>query len=254
MLTMKKLLLRLFVLFFFLGLGKGVFAQCTPADSTSCPDPENNGQICPDTLKNGYLNQEYNQTVSILAPPQVLAQGLYVPVKYLHLVDVGNLPPGISWKSNDSTNNFYPHKYACVLFSGVCTDTGTYALKIKVDVYVDINGISVLLGHNVDSTSLSITVEEANGLDDKRSGHQAVKAWPNPFRDGFHLQFFSPSGRTVQVEIYTLLGQRVFKRDYPAVPGRNVLTVHARGLSDRLYLVKLTTGGKQYTTVITRAR
>lgn len=251
---MKHILQYFFVILFFFGLSLDVFAQCTPADSTSCPDPENNGQICPDTLKTGYLDQEYSQTVSILAPPQVLAQGLYVPVKYIHLAEVGNLPPGISWKSNDNTNNFYPHKYSCVLFSGVCADTGTYALKIKVDVYVDINGIAVLLGHNVDSTSLSITVEAANGVGENFSSRQKIKAWPNPFRDRFQLQFFSLSGYSAQVEIYTLRGQRIFRRDYPASPGRNVLTIDGHGLHHQLYLIKLTTGGKQYTTVITKAR
>ncbi|HFB61793.1 MAG TPA: hypothetical protein ENJ69_02295, partial [Bacteroidetes bacterium] len=123
---MKKILRFLMFMWMFLGLQAGLLAQCTPADSTSCPDPENNGQVCPDTLNTGYLGQEYNQTVSILAPPQVLAQGLYVPVKYVHLADVENLPPGITWKSNDTTDNFYPHVYSCVLFSGVCSDTGTY--------------------------------------------------------------------------------------------------------------------------------
>ena len=237
-----------------MGLQVGVLAQCTPADSTSCPDPENNGQVCPDTLNTGYLGQEYNQTVSILAPPQVLAQGLYVPVKYVHLADVENLPPGITWKSNDTTDNFYPHVYSCVLFSGVCADTGTYQLKIKVDVYVDISGIAVLLGHNVDSTSLSITVEAANGIGDHFSKGQKIKAWPNPFRDRFRLQFFSSSGHSALVEIYTLQGQRVFRRNYPASPGRNVLSVDGRGLHRQFYLVRLTTGGKHFTTVLSGIR
>ena len=251
---MKKILRFLMFMWMFLGLQAGLLAQCTPADSTSCPDPENNSQVCPDTLNTGYLGQEYNQSVSILAPPQVLAQGLYVPVKYIHLADVGNLPPGISWKSKDTTNNFYPHKYGCVLLSGVCSDTGTYQLKIKVDVYVDISGIAVLLGHNVDSTSLSITVEAANGIGDHFSERQKIKAWPNPFRDRFHLQFFSSSGHSALVEIYTLQGQRVFRRNYPASPGRNVLTVDSRGLYRQFYLVRLTTGGKHFTTVLSGIR
>ncbi len=251
---MKKILQSFFVLLFFFGFSAGVLAQCTPADSTSCPDPENNGQVCPDTLNTGYLGQEYNQTVTILAPPQVLAQGLYIPVKYIHLADVGNLPPGISWKSKDTTNNFYPHKYGCVLLSGVCSDTGTYQLKIKVDVYVDISGIAVLLGQNVDSTSLSITVEASNGIGDHFSGRQKIKAWPNPFRDRFHLQFFSPAGQSALVEIYTLQGQRVFRRNFPASPGRNVLSVDGRGLHRQLYLVRLTVGGRQYTTVLSGMR
>jgi len=250
---MKKILQPLLVILFFLGLSSGVIAQCTPADSTTCPDPENNGQICPDSLKNAYLNQEYNQTISILAPPQIIVQGIPIPIKYIHLVDVGNLPPGISWKSNDSTNKFYPHIYSCVLFSGVSADTGTYILRIKVGVYGDVIGTTVSLGTNVDSTSLSITVEASNGIGENIFIRQKIKVWPNPFEKEFHLQFLSPSGHSTRIEIYTLSGQRVFRQDWHTSPGQNVLTIDGNGLHQQHYIIKLTTGGKQYTAILTKA-
>ncbi len=250
---MKKLLQYLLIILFFLGLSLGAIAQCTPADSTTCPDPENNGQICPDSLKNGYLNQEYSQTISILAPPQIIVQGIPIPIKYIHLVDVGNLPPGISWKSNDSTNKFYPHIYSCVLLSGVCTDTGTYTLKIKVDVYGDLGGTPIYLGQNVDSTSLSITVEAPNGIGENIFIRQKIKVWPNPFEKEFHLQFLSFSGHSTRVEIYTLLGQRVFRQDFLTSPGQNMLTIDGNDLHQQHYIIKLTTGGKQYTAILTKA-
>ncbi|GMT45835.1 MAG: hypothetical protein IEMM0006_1667 [bacterium] len=250
---MRKILQPLLIILFFLGMSLDAIAQCTPADSTTCPDPENNGQICPDSLKNGYLNQEYNQTISILAPPQIVVQGIPIPIKYIHLVDVGNLPPGISWKSDDSTNNFYPHIYSCVLLSGVSADTGTYTLRIKVDVYGDIAGTPVLLGQNVDSTSLSITVEASNGIDKNIFIRQKIKVWPNPFEKEFHLQFLSPSGNSTQIEIYTLLGKRVFRQNYPTSPGQNTLTIDGNVFHQQHYIIKLTTGGKQYTAILTKA-
>ena len=36
-------------------------AQCTPGDETSCPDPENNGEVCPAVLPNGIIGKEYKQ-------------------------------------------------------------------------------------------------------------------------------------------------------------------------------------------------
>ncbi len=250
---MRKILQPLLIILFFLGLSLDAIAQCTPDDSTSCPDPENNGQICPDSLKNGYLNQEYNQTISILAPPQIVVQGISIPIKYIHLVDVGNLPPGVSWKSNDSTNNFYPHIYSCVLLSGVIADTGTYTLKIKVGVYGDVAGTLFYIGQNIDSTSLSITVEAYNGIDENIFIRQKIKVWPNPFEKEFHLQFLSPSGHSTRIEIYTMLGQRVFRQDWHTSPGQNTLTIDGNDFHQQNYIIKLTTGGRQYTAILTKA-
>ncbi len=250
---MKKILLLLLTMLFGLMLSNIVTAQCTPADSISCPDPENNGEVCPDSLNIGYVDKAYNQAVSILAPPIVVLYGDTTIVHHVHLVDVENLPPALTWQSNAANDDFYPGTYSCVLFSGICTDTGNYVLKIVVDVFVVLNGSPIFIGQNIDSTSLSIRVEKFNGIDESVFVRHPLKIWPNPFDQSFQLQFLSSSGNSTQVEIYSLQGKRVFSKTFYTVPGNNMLNIDGSHFGQKHFIVKLKTGNKQYSGILTKA-
>ena len=93
------------------------FAQCTPGDETTCPDPENNGEVCPAVLPNGIIGKEYSQEFTIIAPPEYEIDGNVIPLHHIKIVDVENLPPGITWETNASDSVFMVVTYKCVLLS-----------------------------------------------------------------------------------------------------------------------------------------
>ena len=177
---MKKKLLLFFAVIAF-GMHLQTYAQCTPGDSLSCPDPENNGQICPDLLPPAILGTPFSEEVTILPPPTFTYLSATVPIHRIVLKSVDNLPPGLTYASNEPSGVFYPGTYYCVLLSGTPTDTGVFTLKIVVDAYILFLGNPVYVGEQTDSTSLSITVQAA------ASTHQGQMEWadakpvPNPF-------------------------------------------------------------------------
>ena len=92
-----------------------VLAQCTPGDETSCPDPENNGEVCPAELPNGIIGQEYSQEFTIIIPPEYNWEGNVIPIDHIKIMNVGNLPPDITWQTNAEDSIFNPETYYCVL-------------------------------------------------------------------------------------------------------------------------------------------
>lgn len=70
-----------------------VKAQCTPGNSTTCPDLENNGEVCPAILPDGITGMDYNEEFTILAPPEYDLMGTVIQLHHIKIVDVNNLPP-----------------------------------------------------------------------------------------------------------------------------------------------------------------
>ncbi len=249
---MKNKLRFLFIFLLGFTFSAIVYGQCTPADSTSCPDPENNGEVCPDSLNVGYLGQQYNQTISILPPPELDSGGLTIPIHHLKLVDVGNLPPGISWVSNADDSIFMAGNYYCVLFSGVPADTGSYVLKIIVDVYASFGGSYFFLGQVIDSTSLTMHIEKSSGIESGLVNGKRLTFWPNPFAGDFRLKFISSDQGTTEIVVYTIQGKPVLRKTVYTPSGENVLFFDGKKLSKGNYVVKLTKGKETYTGIITK--
>ncbi len=248
---MKNKLRFLFLFLFGFLFTAIVYGQCTPADSTSCPDPENNGEVCPDSLNVGYLGQQYNQTVSILPPPELDSGGLVIPIHHLKLIDVGNLPPGITWVCNADDSVFMAGNYYCVLFSGVPSDTGSYDLKIIVDVYASFGGSYFLLGQVIDSTSLTMHIEKSSGINGSLNKGE-LSFYPNPFSGDFRVRFNSSTSGYAGMEIYTLQGIKVYQRSFYSPAGENVVFVDGAKLSRGSYVVKMTDNNKTFTGIVVK--
>ena len=86
--------------------------------------------------RTGSSETSYNQQFTIIAPPEYDIEGTIIPLHHIKIVDVKNLPPGITWETNASDSVFMVGEYYCVLLSGICNETGTFPLKIVVDVYI----------------------------------------------------------------------------------------------------------------------
>jgi hypothetical protein len=248
----KRLRLLVFILLGFAAL-PSVMAQCTPADSTSCPDPEGNGAVCPDTLQTAYLGQDYEQVVTMLIP-STYDTGIYsVPLHHVQLKDVAGLPEGIQWQSNADNNIFMAGNYYCVLFSGTPVDTGHYVLKIVVDVYSSYNNVPIFVGTTVDSTSIWIDVVDANAVNQESLNSLRFRAWPNPFRSRLQVDFVSNKPGKVAVDLYNLLGQALYHGEFFTISGENTLQVPTQNISPQTMIVRLKQGDKAYTKIISKA-
>lgn len=232
--TLLKHLLILFSLVF---SALAVNAQCEPMGPEECPDPENNGEICPDTMPVGYLNQAYAEAATILVPEE---DSTGVLIHHLTLRAIDNLPSGLSWVSNAANNEFMAGNYYCVLLEGTPLVADTFYLRIVIDVYIDLLGNPVLITQVVDSTSLSMIIREEYGIDDHDNGITGMENYPNPFREKTSIQFSSKEESSGSIEIYSLHGIKIHEQDIMISRGENSIGFDGAGLpaGTYCYLVK----------------
>jgi hypothetical protein len=233
---MKKTLLLFFAVIAF-GMHLQTYAQCTPGDSLSCPDPENNGEICPAFLPPAIQNAIYSEEVTILPPPTFTYLSATVPIHRIVLKSVDNLPPGMTYASNEPSGVFYPGTYYCVLLSGTPTDTGIFTLKIVVDAYILVLGTPVYAGEQIDSTSLSITVQAATPVNRLQAESIASRPFPNPFSTETVFDLNGFTGGEIRLSIYDQLGRRVFRDKLLNGEGR--ISLDGTQLSPGLYFYRL---------------
>ncbi|MCX6234508.1 MAG: T9SS type A sorting domain-containing protein [Bacteroidetes bacterium] len=251
---MKKvkisLMLIIAIVFF-----KQAFPQCTPMDSIACPDPENNGEVCPETLPGGIAGIAYESVATILPPPEVEFQpGVFIPLHHIKLTDVQNLPPGITYQSDSPDNIFLVGTYYCILLSGVPTVAGNYVLKIIVDIWAEGigGGEPIWIAQQTDSTSLSIKIIwDPNAIDEPNDDSFHLDGCkPNPFIDRTRISFYSPDPAELSFDIYDLLGQIMYHQVFPAIRGENFIDLNGGRLPAGLYYYSISGAEKKLTKIL----
>ncbi|HOW24393.1 MAG TPA: T9SS type A sorting domain-containing protein [Bacteroidales bacterium] len=250
-------------LHFFVGLLlTGLFsiaswAQCTPGDAITCPDPEENGQVCPDSLQGAVAGQLYSQAFTILAPPGYPYNGDTILLDHITLKDVTGLPEGFSWQSNSPANEFMVGTYYCVLLEGTPTLAGIYPLHITVDVFAKLFPTlpPILVATVTDSTSLFIAVKwDPNAIEEKPSASLIpVLPGPNPFSGSTRIGFQVKDPCEVTLEVYDLVGQLRFAESVAAKHGTSYFGFDGRLLATGLYIVKISNGMTAFTSRLIKA-
>lgn len=226
-------------------------AQCTPGDETTCPDAENNGEVCPAILPNGIIDMEYNQEFTIIAPPEYEWEEQIIPLHHLKIVDVTSLPPGITWQTNAADSIFMVGTYYCVLLSGTSEEVGNYPLKIVVDVYISILGTPVYATQVVDSTSISMKVTwDPDGIESYKENEMTINVWPNPFQDEIAFSLTDNGNKAVTVEIYSMLGSLLVNEDYATNIPNESYHINCSNLPQGTYLLKVSSGKKMASRLI----
>jgi hypothetical protein len=244
--TLSYLLTILSVAF----LSLNMYSQCTPLSPAECPDPENNGQICPDTLPDAYLNQPYSEVITLLVP---LADTTGIPLHHLTLVTVDNLPSGITWISNSPDSVFMAGNYYCILLEGSPTVADTFWLHIVLDVYVNFFGQPVYATTITDSTSVFMTVTDNTGIKEEEN-ISIAGSYPNPFISWTSTKFFSKETAEVTLQVYNLLGELLEERRMTARPGENYFHYNGETLSPGTYCFVLRTGNSVQSRLMVRGQ
>ena len=247
---MKTTLLYAFLLLFGFSLSNISYAQCTPGDENSCPDPENNGEVCPAVLPNGIIGQEYSQEFTIIAPPEYDLDGTIIPLHHIKIVDVDNLPSDVTWESNAADSVFMVGTYYCVLLSGLCNETGNFPLKIVVDVYIDVLGTPVYATQITDSTSISLKVTwDPDGIETYKNNKLDIKLWPNPFRN--EILFSLPdNNNSVKVELYSILGNKIINKEFDSKINNDQYRINCSHVPNGTYMLSVTSGNKHVSKLI----
>jgi len=114
------------------------YSQCTPLTATQCPDPENNGEICPDWII-ATETVPYNGSITILPPPTANGGAIgTVDINWIQITAINNIPSGMSYACNPSNCQFAHATYNCIAMTGTppLGAAGSYKLDIVLDANV----------------------------------------------------------------------------------------------------------------------
>jgi hypothetical protein len=243
---MKRFLPILLVAVFVFS-GSFIYSQCTPGNEETCPDPENNGEVCPDSLATGFQNVYYNQEITILPPQFYEFGGNVIELHSIKLHGLDNLPPGLGWISNSPDSVFMAGEYYCVLIDGTPEDTGEFHLYINIEVFVEIAQNVISAGTIQDSTLTMYVLPESAGIDDNPENRfMILETAPNPFENSFEIGFFSPRAQEVNIQVYDLTGQAFESHQLQARQGINQIQFDSSAWNSGMFICTISSTKQQH--------
>lgn len=244
--TRNLLPFHILLIFTFLIASSSASGQCEPFD---CPDPESNGEICPDTMPIAFINQLYSEVATIVVP---LTDTTGVPLHHFTLMALENLPTGTTWVSNAPNNEFMAGNDYCILIEGVPTVADTFYLTIVLDIYISFFGQPVYVTTIEDSTSLFMVVVDNTGLDERYAGLEITGNYPNPFSDWTNIRFLARQPGEVTFQVFSLLGEKLHEQNTPVKAGENIILFDGRQLSPGTYFYVIRSDGQSLSRIMVR--
>jgi hypothetical protein len=249
---MKRIVIFIIIVITLILETEPIFSQCTPGNFNTCPDPENNGQICPRTLTPAIVGVEYMQEFTILPPPKIDTLGLTIPLHHITLIEINNLPEGLTWISNAEKNEFMVGTYYCVKLSGTThSEPGIYPLKIAVEAFTKIADDIITLGKTVDSTSLYINVEmKPNVITEYQKPELISNIWPIPFSATLNIELFNTHENETVIEVLNLNGKCLHYGKYNEFTTK--ITVDLSFLAEGVYILSVQKNGEKQMKLINK--
>ena len=168
-------IIPIFTLFFLYGIN--LFAQCNPDTSI------HKAGFYPKTLPDAEVKKLYQQTINfkifkdttviVFGSPQIAIVDSAVIVK------VDNMPPGLSFQLNKTSQSYTPEEVGCAYISGTPTKVGKYTLDIIISFYAKVLGFPVFQADTINTFSINVT-----GTSSVRNFNIAnIEISPNPVWD-----------------------------------------------------------------------
>ena len=151
---------------------------------------------------------------------------------------------GLSFASNEPSQEFIVGDTNCVLVSGTPTDTGTYYLKIITDVYIGTILFPIFAQEYVDSTSVFIKINsEELGISENQSlDFYILENEPNPFSYETSIGFYSVKSAKSELQIFNQFGQLIYSENKYFLAGENYFDFTGRNLKSGIYFYSVFDG------------
>lgn len=214
-----------------------IHGQCTP-DTIGCVDVLLPGEICPDTLPDGVLGVEYNQTVTIWPPATYYIEefSATITIIKIQIISVDSLPPGLEYEVN--AEDLYPDTAYCSLISGTPTDTGLFTLAIKVVPYI-VLGDTVPWSPQVNDTSLFIRINAPSNIENIYDEEFQIINEPNPFSSKTKIGCITGKSGEVELYVFDILGKLVYNEKIISKRGENYFEFTGENLTKGIYIYSI---------------
>ncbi|MBL7963176.1 MAG: T9SS type A sorting domain-containing protein [Flavobacteriales bacterium] len=244
---MKKALLLATLVAFTFGRAH---AQCVP-------NPLYNDSlfgVWPDTIQGfavATVGQFYSDTLNLKVPSDA---GIVNPafagltIDSVQFTGISGLPAGLSTSCTSHTPancTYLTGIVGCGLIEGTPTTAGTYPLTIDVTAYTT---VIVPIPVPYTFTGYSITVQPfSNVVEITGPNMTGVRNVPNPFANRTTIDLNLNKATPLQVRIYNLLGEELWKEKVEGRPGLNRIPFESGKLQDGVYIYSVRAGDEQFT-------
>lgn len=244
---MKKVI-SLFAVIVMLAAANRTFAQCTP-------NPTQNQFLMPDTLVNfdtAWTLKPYSQVLYIAVPTDTTILGQPVSVDSIVLTGITGLPTGFTFTSNPANGIYHPGSKACIQFSGTAPASAIGLHKLVINANVSF--YSTTFGHltyPIPWNGYKIWVFDSASI-----GIQKAEPWyafsvdqniPNPFSDKTEITYNSRGNETISLQVFDMLGNKVFEKISVSARGSNSVYLGAAGFEPGMYFYRVSNGNSTYT-------
>jgi hypothetical protein len=214
-----------------------ITGQCCTPDTIGCVDVLLPGEICPDTLPEGELGVEYNQTVTILPPATYTYEEFTITIIKIQIIGVDSLPPGLEYEVN--AEDLYPDTAYCSLISGTPTDTGLFTLSITVLPYILFGVDTVAWDPMVDDSSVSIRINAPSNIENIYEEEFYIINESNPFISKTRIGCITGKAGEVELYVFDILGKLVYNEKIIAKKGENYFEFTGENLTKGIYIYSI---------------
>lgn len=239
-------------------------SQCNPMDHDwqgaafgVSPDP-NLGE----TFVNGYVGENYNDVVYVLAPQNVgdvdsLYEDFNITIDSISLdsitifngiadVQLSNIGLNVSCNNGgDSPNpcHFMPGNAYCGDIYGVPTAAGVFQVKIFVTVFFNFLGPQAL-PYSFDNYTLTI-LDGTPVLENAATQNELYQNTPNPVLSKTQIPFDLMRSQEVKFELRNLVGQLVYSQTIQARRGNNIIDLNTTEFESGIYIYSIQIADKK---------
>lgn len=228
-----------------------IYGQCTP-DTIGCVDELLPGEICPDTLPEGELGVEYNQTVTIWPPATYSSEGFTVTIVKIQIISVDSLPPGLEYEVN--AENLYPDTAYCSLISGTPTDTGLFTVVITVQPYILLGIDTIMWDPQVNDTSVFIRINAPSNIEDLYNEEFHIINEPNPFISKTRIGCITGKAEEVELYVFDILGKLVYTEKIITGRGETYFDFTGENLKNGIYILSIKNNENTYSRRLVKTR
>jgi hypothetical protein len=201
---MRKLLYTLSILL----LTQFGYSQCTPDPSFTSPGYYTNAGK--NKLSTAYLNQPYEDTITVIVPKDTLVVGNPISIDSVVLVSVRDLPPGLSYAT--PSNTFPGGGKTCVKVSGTPTKAGTSTIIFDVVIYVKGTG-GLPKTETFDFEVLDTNNPSSVLIHEQKVVESAILA-PNPATNKTQVIIDGKMNSEFTVSIHNLVGEQIYSERF----------------------------------------
>ncbi len=211
-------------------------------------------------------------------------QGAVLHMDSLTIVSISNLPTGLCWATNKTTNTFANQENGCIKVTGTsCAKPGQYKLNIIVKAYTslglplttsaDVAGLYYYVRVNCDANSPIIPVDTTQtsadsiilysaapynqaactvwctslGVNAVEENIQSLNVYPNPFTSQAVVTFSSVKAGMMTEKITSVIGNVVYSNQVDVKLGQNSHVIERNQLASGVYFYTITDGTTTFT-------